>query len=99
MQLVPFDFSVAFDRVSHCALLYKLRVIGVGGQFLSIVSEVLSDRRQRVCMDKKVSASVDVVSRVTQGNVLEQLLFILSTSKLFRIVWNRIVGYTDDATI
>ena len=32
------------DRVSHCGLLYKLRSTCVGRQFLSIVSEFLSDR-------------------------------------------------------
>ena len=37
-RLVQLDFSAAFDRVSHRGLLYKLRSIGVGGQFLSIVS-------------------------------------------------------------
>ena len=41
------DFSVAFDTVSHRGLLYKLRFIGFGRQFLSIVSEFPSDRRQR----------------------------------------------------
>ena len=45
-RLVQLDFSAAFDRVSHCGPLYKLSSIGVGGQYLSIVSEVLYDRRQ-----------------------------------------------------
>ena len=37
-RLVQLDFSVAFGSINHCGLLYKLRCIGVGGQFLSIVS-------------------------------------------------------------
>ena len=49
------------DMVSLRGLLYKLRGIGVGGQFLSIVSQFLSDRRQRVHLDGKVNVSVDVV--------------------------------------
>ena len=49
-KLVPLDFSAAFDRVSQCGLLYKLRCICVGRQFLSMVSEFLSDRRQCVWM-------------------------------------------------
>ena len=47
-RLVQLDFSTAFGRGNHCGLLYKLRSKGIGGQFLSIVSEFLSDRRQRV---------------------------------------------------
>ena len=73
--------------------------IGVGGQFLSIVSEILSDRKQRVRLDGKVSASVNGISRVSQDSVLGTLLFILYTSEFFHIVENPIVGYTDDSTI
>ena len=50
-RLVQLHFSAAFDVVSHCGLL----------QFLFIVSEFLSDRRQRVRLDGKVSESVNVV--------------------------------------
>ena len=38
--------------------------IGVGGKSLSIRPEFLSNRRQRVRIDGKVSSSVDVVSGV-----------------------------------
>ena len=87
------DFSAAFDRVSHCVMLYKLRSIGAGRQFLSIASEFLSDRRQRVRLDDKVNASVNIVSGLPKGGVLEPLLFI------FRMLGNYIVGYVGDTTI
>ena len=61
---------------SHCCLLCKLRSIGVGGQFLSIVTEFLTYRRQRVRLDE-CSASVDVVLGVPQGSVLEPFLYIM----------------------
>ena len=48
--------------------------------------------------DGKVSASVDVVSSVPQGNVLGSLLFILHTSELFYTVGKHIVGYSNDTT-
>ena len=67
-RFVQLDLSVAFDRISHCCLLHKLDTMGVGGQVLSIVSEFLSDREQSVRLDGKVSASVDVFSRVPQGS-------------------------------
>ena len=60
-RLVQLDFSAAFDRISSRGLLYKLRSMSVGGKFLSIVSQFLSDRRQRVSLKGKVSVSVDVV--------------------------------------
>ena len=47
----------------------------------------------------KVSASVDVVSGALHGNILESLLFILYTFKLFHIVGNYIVDHADGTTI
>ena len=93
---VLLDFSAALGRVSDCGLLYKLRSISVRGLFLSLVSEFLSDRKQRMRLDGKASASVDVASGVEQSRVLGQLL-ILYTSDLIHIV-NHIVG-ADDFTI
>ena len=49
--IVQLDFSAAFDRVSHCCHLFKLKSIGVGGIVLSICRGFLSDRRQRVLVD------------------------------------------------
>ena len=65
----------------------------------SITVKLLSDRRQRVRLDGKVSASVDVVLGVPQTSVLEQLLFKLYTSEVFHTDKNHIVSYADDATI
>ena len=78
--------------------MYKLRSIGVGGQFLSMVPKFHSDRRQRVRLVGKVNVSVNVVSGVARS-VLGPLLFILYTSKLFCKVGNHIVVYADDITI
>ena len=98
-RLVQLNFSATFDRVSRCGQLYQLRSIGAGWQFLSTVTEFLCDRRQRVRLDVKVGASVDVVSRVPQGSILRPLLFILYTSEIFHIVVNHIVGQQAEKTI
>ena len=66
---------------------------------MSIVLKFLSDRRQRVQLDGKVSASVYVVAGVPHDSVLGPLLFLLYTSAFFHIVGNYIVGYADDTTI
>ena len=60
------DFLATLDRLSHRGMLYKMRSLDVGRKFLSIVSEFLSDRRQRVGLYDKVNASIDVVPRVSQ---------------------------------
>ena len=51
VRMVGLDFSAAFDRVNHKALIFKLRQLGVGGPFLSILTEFLSNRLRRVVVD------------------------------------------------
>ena len=52
-RLVQLSFSAAFDRVSRCGLLYKLRSIGVREQLLSIVrSSLVIERSTCVWMVK-----------------------------------------------
>ena len=63
---------------------------------MTIVSKFLSDSRQRVRLDNKVNASVDVDFGVPQGSIFGSLLFILCSSKLFHIDENPIVYYADD---
>ena len=50
-------------------------------------------------LDRKVSASVDVISGVSLAAVLRPLLFILYISDLFHNVGNHIVDYANDTTI
>ena len=79
-NLVQLYFSAAFDRVTYRGLLHTLR--SIWGQFLSIVLEFFSDRRQNVRLDGKVTELVNVVSRVLQGSALGPLLSTLYTSEL-----------------
>ena len=81
--IVQFDFSAAFDRVSHSGLLFKLKSIGLGGCMLSTCMEFLSNRRQRVMMvDSATSAWIPIVSGEPQGSVLGHFLFILYASEM-----------------
>ena len=73
--IVQLDFSSAFDRVSHSGLLFKLKSIGVGGSVLSICTEFLSDRRQRVVVDGAANEWIPIISGMPQGSVLGPLLF------------------------
>ena len=98
-RVIQLDFSAAFDRVNHRALIHRLQCLGIGGSFLNVCREFLSDRRQTVVVDGSVSSSVEIVSGVPQGSVLGPILFILYTSGLFSITDNKFVGYADDSTL
>ena len=97
--MVGLDFSAAFDRVNHKALIFKLKQLGIGGQFLNILIEFLSNRTQRVVVDGQCSESRNVISGVPQGSVLGPLLFILYTHDMWFGLENLLVAYADDATL
>ena len=97
--LVQIDFSSAFDRVNHAALIHKLREVGVGGSVLGVISSFLVGRKQSVRIEGCRSSTVDVVSGVPQGSVLGPLLFLLYTSDLPGSLENTLVGYADDSTL
>ena len=65
--------------MSQSGLLSKLKSIGVGGSVLSICTEFLSDRRQRVVVDGAASERVLIISGAPQGSMLGPLLVILDT--------------------
>ena len=96
---VSLDFSAAFDRINHRALIYKLRSIGIGGPFLEIIINFLASRSQSVIVDGFRGRSDSVVSGVPQGSVLGPLLFVIFTSDMWSVVSNDLVAYADDATL
>ena len=44
-------FSTPFDRINHKALIFKLSQVGVGGPFLSILTDFLSNRMPNAVVD------------------------------------------------
>ena len=97
--IVQLDFRADFDSVSHSGLIFNLKSIGVGGSVLSICTEFLADRRQRVVVDGAASEWIPIISRVPQGSVVGPLLFILYTGEMFDLVENRPFAYADDSTL
>ena len=98
-RMVGLDFSAAFDRVNHNALIYKLRQLSIGGPFLNILMDFLTDRKQRVVVDGHYGEWRSVISGVPQGSVLGPLLFILYTHDMWIGLENQLVAYADDATL
>ena len=96
---ISLDFSAAFDRINHSALIYRLRLMGIGGSLLSVILNFVSNRTQRVHVDGYLGRSSQVMSGVPQGSVLGPLLFILFTADMWNVVENNFIAYADDATL
>ena len=66
---------------------------------LWILTQFLPNQSQHVMVDGCRSKLVNVVSGVPQGCVLGLLLFLLYTSELFSILYNKLIGYAGDSTL
>ena len=67
----------AYDTDSHVKLLYKNRLLNIGGSALEWFEEFLYNRIQHVRIDSKLSMSHFVRSGIPHGAVLVTLFFLL----------------------
>ena len=67
-DLIIMDFAKAFDKGSHCCLLYKLKFYGIQKDILNWNKAFLSDRAQTVVINGTSSTSVLVTSGVPPGH-------------------------------
>ena len=61
------DISKVFDKVWNQGIIFKLRQNGISGDLLNIVSDFLSDRKQRVVLNGETSFWAIITAGVPQG--------------------------------
>ena len=99
VDVVYLDFRKAFDSVPHKRLLLKLERLGISGNILKWIDSFLSERKQCVRVNGKLSDWSDVTSGVPQGSVLGPILFILYVNDLPDQVHSYCKLFADDAKL
>ena len=76
------DFKKAFDLVDRDALLYKLRNLGVTGNFYHTIKSLYTDAKSCIKINDRTTDWFDVTSGVRQGDSLSPTLFSLFLNDL-----------------
>ena len=93
------DICKGFDRVSHKALLYKRKCMGINGIFLKLGESFLSNRYQCVVLNGQVSFWDDVKACVPQGSILGPLFFLIYINDLSENLKSTVKLFADDTSI
>jgi ribonucleases P/MRP protein subunit RPP40 len=101
INIVYLDFAKAFDKVPHNRLLAKVEAAGISGKLLAWIRDWLTNRTQRVVINKNFSTWVPVRSGVPQGSVLGPLLFNIFINDLDDCVKaNQLISkFADDTKV
>ena len=94
------DLSKAFDTFNHNLLIAKLGAYGFETDALRYMKSYLTNRKQRVRVNKTFSEWERITTGVPQGSILGPLLFNIFLNDLFLFVSNAsLSNYADDNTL
>ena len=85
VKIFSFDFSKAFDPVSHNILCSKLKQVHINPYIINWLISFLGQRKQRVVVDGYRSKYVSINRGVPQGTVLGPVLFFIFIKLLILI--------------
>ena len=77
VDILYFDFSKAFDSVSHSKLMLKLENLGLSAKIRNIIKDLISERKFQVKVGDVFSSVKCVLSGILQGSVIGPLLFLI----------------------
>ena len=94
------EFSKASDCLSHDLLIAKLEAYGLDVGSLNFLLDYLSLRKHRTKVGSSVSKWSEICRGITQGSILEPLLFNIFINDIFFSVEKpKICNFADDNTV
>ena len=97
--MVFLNASIAFDKVWHTGVIFKLKWFRITGSLLKWFHSYLSDRVQRVVLEGQASSWLKVEAGVPQGSILGPLLFLIYTNDIVNNLKTDIHTFTDASSI
>ena len=94
-----FDISKAFNRVWHEALIFKLRSYGISDSLLCLFNSFLSERLQRVVLNRQASECRKVLAGVPQGSILGPLLFLIFINDILANLECNVKTFAGDTSL
>ena len=101
VRIFSFDFSKAFDSVSHNILCSKLKQVNINPYIINWLISFLDHRKQRVVVDGYSTEYISINRGVPQGTVLGPVLFsnFINDIKAVNTNKNLLVKFADDITV
>ncbi len=99
VDVIYLDFQKAFDKVPHKRLLNKIKTHGITSNIHAWLEDWLTERKQRVVINGKVSDWRNVLSGVPQGSLLDPVLFIIYVNDIDEGLTCKISKFADDTKI
>ena len=93
------DIPKAFDKVWHGELIYKLRQYGFTADLLTLLTDFLSNRKQRVVLNGQHSSWADIKAGVLQGSILGPLLVLVYINDLTEKLYSNPKFFADDTSL
>ena len=93
-------FGIKLDHYCFSlAIIFKLKQNGISGKLLSVLSDFLKYRKQRVILNGQVSSWTGVNAGVSQGSILGPLLFLIYINDLADGLSSNAKLFADDRSL
>ena len=99
VRSVFLDISIAFDKVWHEGLVFKLEQNGISGSLLKLFQNYLNNGNQHVVLNGSSSEFSSIESGVPQGSILGPLLFLIYINDLEKKIKSNITFFADDTML
>ena len=96
---VCLDISKAFDKVWHEGIVFKLKQNGISVDLHHILFDFLSNRKQRVVLNRQNVSWTNVHAGVPQGSILVSLLLSIYINDLADYFSPNVKRFADNTSL